>query len=130
MRLGWGVLTLRVLDALEHYGPMTQADLTAHLGLKRPPGGSLFQRLLKARPKRIHIKGWPREHDGARRYPRALYAFGPGRDAPRPPPLPRTELARKRAQEAQAAMSSVVPGITQRDASRMRARITTLQRSA
>lgn len=127
MAFGWGVLTLRVLDALEHVGPMTTADMREHLGLARDPGGSLMSRLKSSG--RVHVEEWRREHDGARRYPRAVWAFGPGRNAPKPPPIPRADLERKRLRCAQAAMSVSYPGISQRAASRMRARLATLQPS-
>lgn len=123
MAHGWGVLTLRVLDALEQYGPMTAQDVCSHLGLERRPGGSILGRLKASTPTRVHISAWQRDQEGQRQYLRAVYAAGPGVDAPKPAPIHHRDSLRRYRQAAQAAMSSIVPGITQRDASRMRARL-------
>lgn len=123
MRLGWGVLTLRVLDALEQYGPLTAQEVCVHLGLARRPGGSIFGRLRASTPKQVHIVAWQRDQEGQRQYLRAVYAAGPGPDAPKPAAIHHRDSLRRSRQAAQAAMSSIVPGISQRDASRMRARL-------
>jgi hypothetical protein len=86
----WGVTTLRILDALEHIGPMTRGEMCAHLRLTREKCAAIFTRLARPQlrplgPKRVHISAWVYDgDDGERRYPRAVYAIGDGKDKPKP----------------------------------------------
>lgn len=43
----------------------------------------------------VRVSGWRRDEDGGRLYPRALYAAGPGKDAPKPEKLPKSEYNRR-----------------------------------
>lgn len=86
---GWGVTTLRILDALEQYGPMTRAEMSKHLNLPRQDCSAIFSRLSRPSkrpegPKRIYITGWRYDEEGQRRYPRAVYAIGDLVDAAKP----------------------------------------------
>lgn len=77
----------RALELLSELGPMTQAELGELLGLDRFGAAALvnvLRRPLKTIPKRIHIVKWVTDHPGQRSYPRAVYALGEGKDAPRP----------------------------------------------
>lgn len=89
----------QVLDALAT-GPMTTRELAAEL-----PGLEFnYIRAVVAEQRahgRLHVKAWQREEEGGRLYPRAVYAMGPGKDAPRPAPLTKAEQnARHRARKA------------------------------
>lgn len=82
----WGVAE-DMLKALEEFGPMTTVEICAHIGTTKDKSGSILCRLMKAsplRPKRIYIFGWTYDSEGARRYPRPIYAVGDKRDKPMP----------------------------------------------
>jgi hypothetical protein len=107
---------LRILDALEHVGPMTTSDMQEHLGLKRDPGGSVLNRLThrtKTMPKRVYIIDWRRSQDGQREYLRAVYALGDKPDKRKPPAKRRADVVRDYLQRCQAKASCVQPGINQ-----------------
>lgn len=75
------------LRLLKEFGPMTAAELGQHLGLDRfgyAALASVLNKPLKKVGKRIHIVRWVYDHEGQRRYPRAVYALGDGLDVPRP----------------------------------------------
>lgn len=96
----WGVTTLRILDALEHVGPMTRAELARELGMPSNRIGSVITRLCQpvkrpAGPRRVRISGWRDEEEGSRCYLRAIYALGSGPDAVKPPAKNHTERARR-----------------------------------
>lgn len=75
----------RALQLLEEVGPQTRTEICAELGLCESAGIKLVRRLHRGHCI-IHISGWIYElGDGGRRYPRARYAFGPGKDRPKPP---------------------------------------------
>jgi len=86
----WGVTTLRILDALEHIGPMTRGEMCAHLRLTRQECAAIFSRLTRPQlrppgPRRVHVFAWVYDgDDGERRYPRAVYAIGDAPDKPKP----------------------------------------------
>lgn len=122
----WGVLTLRVLDALEHVGPMTASDMQQHLGLERPMGGSVMARLTqktKTMPKRAHICDWRREQDGQRSILRAVYAFGDKPNKRKPAAKSHTESTREYMRRCQRKARSVDPGISQKRARALVARM-------
>lgn len=122
----WGVLTLRILDALENVGPMTASDMKDHLHLDDNPGDSVLHRLshaTKTMPKRIYIIDWRCEQDGQRDYPRPVYAFGSKPDKPRPPIKRRSAVVREYMQRVQRKAQCIVPGVNQRDARKVVARM-------
>lgn len=87
MRRGYGNTTQKVLDLLAQNGPMTRAEITKELGYERDYVSSVVGRLstkLVKTPKRIHIIGYTYDMEGERRYPRAIFALGDGKDAKRP----------------------------------------------
>jgi hypothetical protein len=55
----------------------------------------------------FHISGYRRDEDGGRLYPRALYAYGPGKDAKKPPKLGRQEYNRRAKEKMRKTVSSV-----------------------
>lgn len=89
MKTAWGVTTLRILDALEHLGPMSRSEMSKHMNLPRQDCAAIFTRLSRPSlrpvgPKRIYIQSWRFDEEGERRYPRAVYAIGDLPDAPKP----------------------------------------------
>lgn len=126
MKGAWGVLTLRILDVLEQVGPMTASDLRDYLDLDRDPGGSVVHRLTKRTKrfgKRAYIKEWRRCQDGQREYLRAVYAAGDKPDKPRPPAKSRGDVSRDYMQRCQAKASCLQPGINQKRARALVARM-------
>lgn len=82
-----GQTVIEILHLLEELGPMTRIEMCDHLGLDRHTVSSIVSRMAKEsprKPKRIHIKGYAYDHEGQRRYPRAIYALGNAPDARRP----------------------------------------------
>lgn len=90
---------------LAEHGPMTAREIAAELGVSPEyVRGSLGR--AKA-DKQIHIKAWRRDEDGGRLYPRAIWAAGDGRDAPKPPKLTKLDYNRRHRQRKARAVSSV-----------------------
>ena len=78
---------MQVLTCLQDYGPMTGAEISEMTGMSRFLTSATVGKMVKAlpkRPQRIHIKKWVEDHFKQRRYPRAVYAIGPGPNAPKP----------------------------------------------
>jgi hypothetical protein len=76
-----------MLRALAEIGPMTTIELCQHIGTTKDKSGSIMGRLMKpsvTKPKRVYIFGWTHDAEGARRYPRAIYAAGDKKDKPMP----------------------------------------------
>ena len=91
----WGNVMDRILLSLRDDGPATRAQLERRVGLDPKNAGQTVSRLVAVmdRPladrgrRRAHIAGWTRdEHEGGRAYPRPIYAYGHGANAPKPPP--------------------------------------------
>lgn len=85
----WGVTVVRVLDALEHVGPMTSGELARELDKHRDLIASVLTRLQRPSkrpvgPRRVYIADWRDEDEGQRIYLRAVYAAGNKKDAPKP----------------------------------------------
>lgn len=122
----WGVLSLRVLDALEQVGPMTSSDMQAYLGLERPMGGSVMARLTKAtprQPKRAYVYDWRRDQDGQRSILRAVYAAGNKPCKKKPKAKSHADSAREYMQRCQRKAQCVEPGISQKRARALVARM-------
>lgn len=98
--MSYGKTTLAVELTLSTHGPMTVAQLREELGMQHK--GTLTGVLHRMRqksdkfPKRIYISAWVHEHEGARRYPRAVYSIGDKRDKPKPKPLSDAVKAKRR----------------------------------
>ena len=76
-----------VFDALGEYGPMTMAEVCEVTGIDKYNSASILMGLNKPsprKPKRIYITKYVFDHEGARRYPRAVYDIGDKPDAPKP----------------------------------------------
>lgn len=88
MKKNWGETVAKIEVALKQHGPMTRADLEKLLGMTKDQfGGSLtrMSRELPLSPQRIHICAYVFDQEGhKKRYPRAVYAYGPGENKPKP----------------------------------------------
>ena len=80
----------RVTDttaAIVEFGEITAMELAEHLGITRYDAHAVLNRMnkrTKAGLKRIHIVRYIDDHDGARTYPRAVFAMGDKPDAKKP----------------------------------------------
>lgn len=78
-----------IVQALKDYGPMTRAEMETTLNLTKPQTSRLMACIINAsprRPQRAHICDYVYDQEGQKRYPRAVYAYGPGKNAPKPTP--------------------------------------------
>lgn len=92
----------RIMAHLRDIGPATKAQLAVELGLITDSTSSILSYMHKGTkrlPKCIYIKSWENYQDGKKNYPRAVYALGQAKDAPKPKP---DLLARDRARKAAA----------------------------
>ena len=83
----YGVRTQAILMALEQYGNQSRAELEVTAGIKKELIAAIVSRMNKRTPrtgKQIHIANYVYDAEGARRYPRAVYALGDGVDAKKP----------------------------------------------
>ena len=93
----WGSFISAILRTLEEYGPMTRSEIEKHLNADKSEFGGVIGKLTKPGkkvPQRIHISGYVYDQEGARYYPRAIYAFGPGENKPKPKPNAKSTKAR------------------------------------
>lgn len=80
----------RVIDTLatiKEFGEVTAMELAEYLGITRYDAHAVLNRMskrTKAGLKRIHVVRYIHDHDGARKYPRAVYAMGDKPDAKKP----------------------------------------------
>ena len=81
------------MQALKEFGPMTRSEVLAYLKLNRDNYGATLTRLCATN--RVHISHYVHESEGQREYPRAVYAYGPGRNAKKPPPKERNAVVRE-----------------------------------
>jgi hypothetical protein len=94
----YGELSTAVLKALKEYGPMTRAEIEVLIKQSKERISNVVSRLNKQAPrvgKQIHIVRWVHDSEGARPYPRAVYALGDGQDTPKPKPQKRIEIRRR-----------------------------------
>lgn len=86
-------VTESILQALKDFGPMTRSEVLAYLKLDRNNYGATLTRLCAT--DRAHISHYVNEAESQRPYPRAVYAYGPGKDAPKPKPKSRNQIVRE-----------------------------------
>lgn len=80
---------VRVLEALQEFERMSAQEFADWAEISRYDAHAVLSRMntrTKAGEKRIHIADWTYGHDGARRYPRPVYALGDKRDKAKPKP--------------------------------------------
>lgn len=83
----WGSVTIKILKAFEENGEMTRKEVCEYIGLDRMYVSAILTRMNrpgKTLPKRIHVVRYVYDEEGARRYPRAVYALGDQPDAKKP----------------------------------------------
>jgi hypothetical protein len=83
----YGVRTQAILMALEQFGNQSRAELEINAGIPKELISAIVSRMNKRCPrvgKQIHIKHYVYDAEGAKRYPRAVYALGDGVDAKKP----------------------------------------------
>lgn len=85
--LNRGRRVIATIAALVECGEITAMELAEHLGITRYDAHAVLNRMnkrTKAGLKRIHIVRYIDDHDGARTYPRAVFAMGDKPDAKKP----------------------------------------------
>lgn len=96
-------IRLRILTLLQELGPMTARELAEQLKIKHV---NQIAAALQGCD-HYHISGYRRDEDGGRLYPRALYAYGPGKEAKKPPKLSRQEYNKRSKAKMRKTVSSV-----------------------
>jgi len=96
-------IRLKILTLLQELGPMTARELAEQLKIKHV---NQIAAALQGCD-HYHISGYRRDEDGGRLYPRALYAYGPGKEAKKPPKLSRQEYNKRSKAKMRKTVSSV-----------------------
>lgn len=116
--MDWGHYTLLIERLLHYNGPMTRSEIFAEMSIPSDGKGAILSRMCKPTPKhpipRIHVCGYKHEADGAREYPRPVYAPGPapeGLVVKRPKPIPAKEVMRRRRARLQSAAQKEAPAV-------------------
>lgn len=94
-----GFLVNEILRALDEAGPMTRSEICEYLGFDKNDISRVVTRLNRRTPqagKRIYVKGYTYDHEGEKRYPRAIYALGDRQNAPKPKPADKAAMGRER----------------------------------
>ena len=84
-----GLLVQKALEAFEEFGKLTAQEFADYADIDRYAAHAVLNRMIKrtkAGEKRAYIVSWVHTHDGARRYPRAVFTLGDKLDKPRPKP--------------------------------------------
>ena len=81
----------RILSLLKDNGPLTAREIATELKLTHI---NQVASALGDCPD-FHIDSYRRDEDGGRLYPRALYAYGPGRNASKPKPLTKVDYNKR-----------------------------------
>ena len=81
-----------IFTLLQRHGPQTYREIAARLGLTAIVVKNARYMSLLVAAKRAHIVAWRRSRPGPMQ---AVYAAGPGRNAPRPQPLSAAERSRR-----------------------------------
>lgn len=96
-RVDWGNTIKRIIEVLQEQGPMTRVEIAQALGVDRMRVSAIITRMrapTKTLPKRVYVLTYVYEADGARYYPRAVYALGDRPDTRKPKPN-RKEVRRR-----------------------------------
>ena len=91
-----------VAKALQEVGPMTLQEMMTHTGFNKSACSHALIALNSTMPtlaKRAHITEWVYDHEGQKRYPRAVYAWGNYPDAAKPERDTRATQQRHRAKK-------------------------------
>lgn len=86
-----GPHVIKALEAFQEFGRMTAQEFADMADISRYDAHAVLRRMnkrTKAGDKRLHVADWAYGHDGARRYPRPMYALGDKPDKPKPKASP------------------------------------------
>lgn len=123
----WGRVTLRFMKELGQ--PITAADLVEEFDMHPSFARNKLNELLKKGM--VHIKQWvdvPRANGTT--YPKAVYDLGPGKNVRKPKRKSATQRQRETFQRAQDMFRPIHPGIGQREAYKLRARMNRVTKGA
>ena len=114
MRRAWGNAADQMLLHIKEYGPCTASEILACVEVSPNSARRILYRLSQPSlngpskgKQRIHIKGWIRDAEGMRDYPRAVWAYGHGSNAAKPPPKTHTDVQRDCRNRMRGRVSSV-----------------------
>lgn len=117
----WGQATDLILLSLKALGSATHGTVAADTELPVELVRKSLHRVahVPLAKRRAHVSEWTMHMDGCRPYWRQVYAFGPGPNAKRPPPMGHAASARRWAQRCQQ-LASQMAGlpVTRREARR------------
>lgn len=85
--LNRGSVVEQILELLREVGPMTAMDIADTTGIDRYKVHAAIRRMTDPEVqggKRVYVKGYVYQADGARPYPRAVFALGSKRCEPKP----------------------------------------------
>lgn len=83
-RKPWGSTANAVRTMLKDLGPMTRVEIQRELGIPRDRVSAVVSRLHSAGE--THVSAYTYDDEVGHRYPRAVYAWGAGKDAKKPTP--------------------------------------------
>ena len=87
MKLEYGVVVAKIERLLNQHGELSGAEICSELNMTRNQVGAVISRMRKplpTMPQRIYRVRYIHDHEGQRRYPRAVYALGDLPDAKKP----------------------------------------------
>ena len=120
MTAPYGSVVAQMIAALGGLGPMTNRELCEAIGLDKLKVGAVLSRLVRESidtPRRAHICAYTHDAEGARSYPRAVYALGDRPNVPKPKSRPAVNSRRYRARKTTFVNSVFMLGMTQRQRS-------------
>lgn len=82
MRRPFGSTANAIRALLRDFGPMTRIELQREVGIPRDRVSAVVSRIHTRGE--IHIQSYTYDDESGRRYPRAIYAWGPGENAAKP----------------------------------------------
>lgn len=82
MRRPWGATANAVRAMLQELGPMTMSEIQRELGISRDRVSAVVSRIHASG--QTHVQAYTFDDESGKRYPRAVYAWGPGTDVKKP----------------------------------------------
>lgn len=83
----YGETVKRITELISDLGPMSTCELSEEMGLDRMYVSAVLSRMrrpTKTLPKRLYVIRYLYQMESAKNYPRAVFALGDKRDAPKP----------------------------------------------
>jgi len=100
--LNRGPHVLKALEAIKEFGKISAQEFADWADITRYDAHAVLKRMSKRTvegEKRVHITEWTYGYDGARRYPRPVYALGDKPDKAKPKADPAANRRRYEAQK-------------------------------